>query len=60
MIKKAIKRYSIDINNSLVGDKLSDIEAGMSAGIDNLFLIEMIMNQQKPDQHFANLKIYIV
>ena len=41
MIKKAIKRYSIDINNSfLVGDKLSDIEAGMSAGINNLFLIE--------------------
>ena len=40
MINKALEKYSININSSiLVGDKPSDIEAGKLAGIKNLYLI---------------------
>jgi D-glycero-D-manno-heptose 1,7-bisphosphate phosphatase len=40
MIFKAVKKYDIDLKNSLlVGDKLSDIEAGINAGVETLFLV---------------------
>lgn len=39
MIFDAGKRYNLDLSNSiLIGDKISDIEAGIKAGIKNLFL----------------------
>lgn len=40
MILKAKNKYNIDLNNSiLIGDKNSDIEAGINAGIKNNYLI---------------------
>ena len=40
MILQALKDFDIDITNSiLVGDKQSDIEAGISAGISKTFLL---------------------
>ena len=39
MIKKAAKDHNIDLNNSfLIGDKLSDIEAGLNAGCYNILV----------------------
>jgi len=39
MIFDAEKKYNLDLSNSiLIGDKKSDIEAGIKAGIKNLFL----------------------
>ena len=40
MINKAIKEFNIDPNKSyLIGDKISDIQAGYKAGIKNLALV---------------------
>ncbi|NLY03448.1 MAG: D-glycero-beta-D-manno-heptose 1,7-bisphosphate 7-phosphatase [Campylobacter sp.] len=40
MILKACKEYDIDLKKSiLIGDKLSDIKAGESAGVGKLYLI---------------------
>ena len=40
MISQAQKEFNIDLENSiLVGDKNSDIEAGLNAGIENNYLI---------------------
>jgi len=40
MIIEAKREFDIDLKNSiLVGDKNSDIEAGINAGIENLFLV---------------------
>ena len=37
MIKDAAKRFNIDLINSvMIGDRMSDIEAGLNAGIGNL------------------------
>ena len=37
MIKDAAKRFNIDLGNSvMIGDRMSDIEAGVNAGIGNL------------------------
>ncbi|NLK66715.1 MAG: D-glycero-beta-D-manno-heptose 1,7-bisphosphate 7-phosphatase [Campylobacteraceae bacterium] len=41
MILKANYEFDIDLENSiLVGDKISDIEAGKRAGVKNLFFME--------------------
>ena len=40
--EKAVKDFNINIKDSiLIGDKLSDIQAGKSAGIKNNFLIKI-------------------
>lgn len=40
MLTRAKMKYDIDMKNSLlIGDKLSDINAGKNAGIKNLFLV---------------------
>ncbi len=40
MIIQAADKYGIDLSKSiLVGDKLSDAEAGRRAGIDSIFLV---------------------
>lgn len=40
MILQALKEFDLDKNNSiLIGDKISDIEAGINAKIKNLFLL---------------------
>ena len=41
MILEACKKYNINLENSwLIGDKLSDINAGINAGIKNTILID--------------------
>lgn len=41
MLLEAIEKYSVDTHNSyLIGDKLSDVEAGKAAGISSLALVE--------------------
>lgn len=41
MLDDIIQEYSIDVNNSyLIGDKISDIQAGNKAGIKNLFILK--------------------
>ena len=40
MILEAAKKYNIDLKSSvLIGDKISDIEAGKRAGISKLYLL---------------------
>lgn len=37
MLKDAAKRFNLDLRNSvMIGDRLTDIEAGLNAGIENL------------------------
>lgn len=41
MIQKAVRDFNIDLSNSiLIGDKASDVEAGIKAGIKDVRLIE--------------------
>jgi len=41
MITPLIEKYNIDVHSSiLIGDKVSDIEAGKAANIDNLILVK--------------------
>lgn len=41
MINIIKEKYEVDLNNSIiVGDKVSDIECGMNAGINNFYLVE--------------------
>jgi len=41
MIDQASEQYEIDLENSiLVGDKISDVQAGFNAGIKNLVLLD--------------------
>ena len=50
MILEAAKKYNIDLKNSvLIGDKISDIEAGKRAGISKLYLLnsEYVKNYEK-------------
>jgi D-glycero-D-manno-heptose 1,7-bisphosphate phosphatase len=55
MILKALDEFNIDLNNSiLVGDKNSDIEAGIKANINNNFLIS---TGHKIDKNRFNVKI---
>lgn len=51
MINSAVSSYNIDPTKSLmVGDKMTDIEAGFAAGITELFLFN-------PDEHSMQLSI---
>ncbi len=46
MIIRAYKEYNLDLKNSiLVGDSVSDIQAGINAGIEKLIYLK---NQKKP------------
>lgn len=57
MIIDAIKDYAIDIKSSiLIGDKMSDIDAGHSAGIDSLYFL--IGGYPYEDRNFDYKKIY--
>jgi len=48
MILNAAKRFNIDLVNSiLIGDKKTDIDAGHSAGIKNLFLFKELTHRNK-------------
>lgn len=41
MVLKTIEAYDVNLETSiLVGDKLSDLESGLEAGLKNLYLIE--------------------
>lgn len=52
MINKAIKEFNIDPNKSIIiGDKITDIKAGINAGIKRRYLISKI---KKNDQSISN------
>lgn len=57
MLIKAAKKYNIDMKESiLVGDKSSDMLAGMNAGIEDLFLVKS--NQTDMKESIKNVPIY--
>ncbi|MDF3820158.1 HAD family hydrolase [Leptospira sp. 96542] len=48
MISKAVKRYHIDLKNSiLIGDQRTDVEAGIAAGVGQNLLL---LNKKKDNQ----------
>lgn len=54
LIDLAKKRYNIDVNNSyMIGDKISDVQAGLEANIKNNFLI-----QPKRYEKSHNFKVF--
>ena len=56
MINKAVKKFNLDIKNSIVvGDKKTDISAGISAGILQNYLIH---DSNKNKDKDSNLYIY--
>lgn len=41
LLAKAISKYDIDLKHSImVGDKVSDVEAGLAAGVNSVYLVE--------------------
>jgi D-glycero-D-manno-heptose 1,7-bisphosphate phosphatase len=51
MLKKAIERFNIDVKNSLmIGDKISDVKAALSAGLTLPVLVTQKLGDQ-PLQH---------
>ena len=51
MIEKACSEYDIDLGKSiLIGDRMTDIECGLSSGIGKLFLLD----QKKGQKTYAN------
>ena len=60
MILNIADRYSIDLNNSiLVGDKISDIKAGIAANIKNNFLIRSEYQKEYDFKTIRNLLDYL-
>ncbi len=58
MIQNAIKEFSIDPKNSwMIGDKLSDIEAAKSAGVQNNILIST-QNKKKSSAKYIVQSLY--
>ena len=50
MILKLSKEYGIDLRESIiVGDKATDVEAGIAAGVPNVFLVESGHKLSKED-----------
>jgi len=57
MILQAVKEFDIDLNKSiLVGDKVSDIEAGRTAGIHTNFLFNPFAQTEKIDHDLIQIK----
>ncbi|MCR6594592.1 D-glycero-alpha-D-manno-heptose-1,7-bisphosphate 7-phosphatase [Campylobacter insulaenigrae] len=57
MLLKAKKEFNVDMNESFfIGDNLSDMEAGMSANVKNLFLINNNYTSNDKFKTFNNLK----
>jgi len=58
MILEPAKRYNIDFKNSiLVGDKISDMQAGQAAGIANSYLVQSGHKIEKAD--FQNYEVFL-
>lgn len=56
MLLKAKDEFDINMQNSVfIGDNLSDMEAGLSAGVKTLVLIDPSLKQSKDFKSFANL-----
>ena len=57
MILKASKLYNIDLKKSiLIGDKISDIKAGLRAGIKKNYLVKNIkIKKNKYYKRYENL-----
>ncbi|MCH5336479.1 MAG: HAD family hydrolase [Campylobacter sp.] len=56
MLLKAKDEFDINMQNSIfIGDNLSDMEAGLSAGVKTLVLIDPSLKQSKDFKSFANL-----
>lgn len=57
MLLKAKEEFDIDMNNSyFFGDNLSDMQAGLNAGVKNLFLINQNFLSEEFFKFFKNLK----
>ena len=57
MLLSAAKDFNINLKESFfVGDNLTDMEAGLNAGIENLFLIKKDFKAEDKFKVFANLK----
>ena len=57
MFLRAAKDFSIDMRKSiLVGDKISDIEAGLNSGVGENFLYSHRSGHVKPDQNYQIIK----
>ncbi|HEC1767518.1 TPA: HAD-IIIA family hydrolase, partial [Campylobacter lari] len=57
MLLKAQQEFNIDFSQSFfIGDNLSDMQAGINAGVKNLFLINENYNDDKNYKVFKNLK----
>ena len=55
---EAARRFNIDLNNSyIIGDRFSDIQAGINAGLKSSILIK---SKHKILEHEINLLQYIV
>lgn len=57
MLLKAKSEFDIDMGKSFfIGDKLSDMQAGLNAGVGNLVLIDSDLKKGQDFRSFANLK----
>ncbi|EAK0848311.1 D-glycero-alpha-D-manno-heptose-1,7-bisphosphate 7-phosphatase [Campylobacter lari] len=57
MLLKAQKEFNLDLSQSFfIGDNLSDMQAGINAGVKNLFLINEDYNDDENYKVFKNLK----
>lgn len=57
MIFKAISEYDIDVNQSiLIGDKQTDMDAAVSAGIKNIYLF-LDNSHENTINHLINMKL---
>lgn len=60
MFLKAQKEFNLDLSLSFfVGDNLTDMQAGICAGIKNLFLINENYNDDENYKAFKNLKEFL-
>ena len=56
MIEQALDKYDIDLSLSiLVGDKMSDIGAGINAGVGQLFLMTEEEKRILPEENYINV-----
>lgn len=57
LLTKAISKYDIDLENSImVGDKVSDIEAGLAAGVKHVYLVES--GHELPDEAYEDYEVF--
>ena len=59
MILKAKEKYNLDLSNSwLIGDKASDIQAGISGGVGNNILLNTYSSTEKDNIDNPDVKVF--